>query len=125
MDISSPAGVATVRAIGSKYGWKKTEAFGEWWHYNYAGGYGGRDPGPSGGPPPLRRGSRGKAVTVLQRRLRRMGHKIKADGHFGAGTSRALKAFQRNHGLKADGVYGQGTDRRLKRALKNRERKKK
>ena len=95
-----------------------------YWHYNYAGGYRGRDPGPSGGPPPLRQGSRGKRVTQLQRRLRRMGHtEVRADGHFGQSTARALKAFQRNHKLNADGVYGQGTDKRLKAALKGRERK--
>ena len=38
--------------IGGRYGWKKTEAFSEWWHMNYVGGYHGKNPGPDGGPPP-------------------------------------------------------------------------
>ena len=125
MDVSTPAGVATIRAIGGKYGWRKTEAFSEWWHYNYAGGYKGGNPGPGGGPAPLRRGSRGKRVKMLQKRLRRMGHKdLRADGDFGRTTYNKLREFQRHHGLKADGVYGQTTDKRLKAALKGREQNK-
>ncbi len=47
---------------------------------------------------------RGSSVAVLQRRLH-----ITADGVFGPGTERAVKAFQRRHGLTADGVVGPAT----------------
>jgi peptidoglycan hydrolase-like protein with peptidoglycan-binding domain len=49
-------------------------------------------------------GSRGSSVRLLQRRLG-----IAADGVFGPGTARALRAFQRAHGLTADGVAGPAT----------------
>jgi lysozyme family protein len=48
------------------------------------------------------------AVVALQRRLG-----IAADGVFGPGTLRALKAFQRRRGLAADGVVGAATWRAL------------
>ena len=49
----------------------------------------------------LKRGDRGPAVRILQRRLR-----ITADGAFGPITERAVKRFQRRHGLVPDGVVG-------------------
>ena len=57
----------------------------------------------------LKRGSRGSAVTALQRQLRfRFGYKsVKVDGSFGAATETAVKSFQKKHGLKADGIVGQ------------------
>jgi peptidoglycan hydrolase-like protein with peptidoglycan-binding domain len=48
--------------------------------------------------------SRGGSVALLQRKLG-----IAADGVFGPGTARAVKAFQRRRGLTADGVVGPGT----------------
>lgn len=52
VDLKTPPMRAIVDEIGSRYGWKKVEAPSEWWHVNYVGGYGGKDPGPDGGPPP-------------------------------------------------------------------------
>src|SRR6185503_18258367 len=52
----------------------------------------------------LKKGSKGKWVRVLQRRLG-----IRADGLFGKGTRRAVKRFQRRHGLTADGIVGPAT----------------
>jgi hypothetical protein len=49
----------------------------------------------------LKRGDRGPAVRILQRRLR-----ITADGVFGPITARAVKRFQRRRGLVPDGVVG-------------------
>jgi lysozyme family protein len=46
----------------------------------------------------------GSGVADLQRALG-----ISADGVFGRGTARAVRAFQRKHGLKADGVVGPAT----------------
>jgi len=59
----------------------------------------------------LKKGSKGKWVRVLQRRLG-----IRADGLFGKGTRRAVKRFQRRHGLTADGIVGPATWSALKRA---------
>jgi peptidoglycan hydrolase-like protein with peptidoglycan-binding domain len=49
----------------------------------------------------LKRGDRGPAVAILQRRLR-----IPADGVFGPLTERAVKRYQRRRGLVPDGVVG-------------------
>jgi peptidoglycan hydrolase-like protein with peptidoglycan-binding domain len=49
----------------------------------------------------LKRGDRGPAVRILQRRLG-----ITADGVFGPITERAVKRYQRRHGLVPDGVVG-------------------
>lgn len=72
--------------------------------------------GQTAGPSPitgLKRGdgfaSQGKAnlapfVRQLQNMLSRAGHPVKADGLFGGGTERAVKAFQRKAGLSATGI---------------------
>lgn len=58
----------------------------------------------------LRRGSKGSAVTELQKKLKRWGYYSGAvDGVFGNGTEAAVKAFQRKNGLTADGVVGPKT----------------
>jgi peptidoglycan hydrolase-like protein with peptidoglycan-binding domain len=49
----------------------------------------------------LKRGDRGAAVRILQRRLG-----ITADGVFGPVTERTVKRYQRSHGLVPDGVVG-------------------
>ena len=49
----------------------------------------------------LRMGSRGPAVTELQRMLG-----IPADGVFGRQTRRAVRAYQAAHGLEVDGIVG-------------------
>ena len=59
----------------------------------------------------VRRGSKGSAVTALQRQLRfRWGYKsVAADGVFGAATQTAVKDFQTKKKLTADGIVGAGT----------------
>lgn len=52
----------------------------------------------------LRRGSRGTTVKKLQEKLG-----IDADGKFGPGTEKAVKAYQSENGLKADGIVGPNT----------------
>ena len=82
------------------------------------------DPGDTGGaspPPPVsggfdypgtpvRRGSRGPAVRLVQYALG-----LTPDGTFGPRAESAVKAFQKARGLKADGVVGPGTWEALKR----------
>ena len=52
----------------------------------------------------LKKGARGTAVVVVQRRLG-----LYADGVFGRRTKRAVKRFQRAHGLVVDGEVGPAT----------------
>jgi lysozyme len=59
--------------------------------------------------PVLKKGARGEAVKRLQRALSAAGHRVAADGDFGPGTDRAVRAFQTAHALQVDGVAGPGT----------------
>ena len=52
----------------------------------------------------LKNGSRGEDVKKVQAFLN-----LKADGIFGSGTERAVKAWQSANGLKADGLVGNNT----------------
>ncbi len=52
----------------------------------------------------LRRGMRGDGVKIMQQALG-----ISADGIFGPGTERSLKAWQAKNGLTADGIAGPAT----------------
>ena len=52
----------------------------------------------------LRKGSRGDGVKMMQEALG-----VGADGAFGPGTERALKAWQTANGLTADGIAGPNT----------------
>ena len=63
---------------------------------------------------PLRRGSSGTAVIVLQVRLEELGFDPGGiDGSFGPGTERAVRAFQDFNGLTVDGVVGDTTSAAL------------
>jgi peptidoglycan hydrolase-like protein with peptidoglycan-binding domain len=69
--------------------------------------------------PVLRNGSRGIAVRGLERRLIAAGFGVDdVDGHFGAQTEAAVRAFQERYELPVDGVVGQQTWDRL-RALEH------
>ena len=56
----------------------------------------------------LRKGSRGEGVKIMQEALG-----VSADGAFGPGTERALKAWQTANGLTADGIAGPMTLEKL------------
>ena len=58
----------------------------------------------------LRQGSTGSEVKEVQRRLKQWGYYSgSVDGVFGAGTKKAVIAFQKKNGLTADGVVGKST----------------
>ena len=58
----------------------------------------------------LRQGSKGGEVKEVQRRLKQWGYYTGAvDGVFGAGTKKAVIAFQKKNGLTADGIVGKST----------------
>ena len=70
------------------------------------------------GDRPLRSGASGPDVRELQQALGQAGFKVKVDGHFGTGTLRAVKRFQRASRLEASGTVGTRTVKALKRALR-------
>lgn len=62
----------------------------------------------------LKQGSRGSEVKEVQRRLKQWGYYTgSVDGIFGAGTKKAVIAFQKKNGLTADGVVGKATYKAL------------
>ena len=62
----------------------------------------------------LRQGSTGSEVKEMQRRLKQWGYYTGVvDGVFGAGTKKAVIAFQKKNGLTADGVVGLSTYKAL------------
>lgn len=61
----------------------------------------------------LQRGDRGEAVRQMQSALADLGYELTVDGKFGAGTEKAVKAFQKDQGLQQDGVAGSQTLGRL------------
>ncbi|PZE21054.1 spore cortex-lytic enzyme [Paenibacillus xerothermodurans] len=68
----------------------------------------------------LSRGSVNGDVWDLQFRLKALGSYTQPlDGKFGAGTEKAVRAFQRSYGLAADGVVGPDTWAALKKYTLN------
>ena len=57
----------------------------------------------------LKNGSKGEAVTALQKQLVTLGYAIKVDGDFGAGTEKAVLSLQGSFGYDTDGIVGPGT----------------
>lgn len=67
---------------------------------------------------PLRLGSTGSAVAVLQHALGRLGHSVTdPEGTFGASTAAAVRTFQTRHGLCVNGVAGGQTKGAISRAI--------
>ncbi len=84
----------------------------------------GRRGKPRFGSRSMRSGHRGWDVAALQFLLRRRGvDPGSIDGGFGAGTSAAVRRFQRSRGLAADGVAGAATIRALQRGGRSRARR--
>lgn len=103
---------------GAKYGWSKTEAFHEPWHWNYVGGV--KFPTFE----TLRKGSRGPRVVRLTKRLafihRKRGPayldrwywKLKPE------AVKGVRDFQRAYRLKVDGEIGPKTAARINGVFK-------
>ncbi len=101
-----------LKSNGSKYGWKKIEAFTEPWHWNYVGGY---KPKPKNRV--VKQGDKGKIVRKWQQRLViwMPDEDTKPDGIYGKDTRTAVTRFQYVHGLEVDGKIGLQTKRYLER----------
>jgi hypothetical protein len=96
---------------GGAYGWKKTEAFSEAWHFNYVAGiYKGTPPFKT-----LQHGSKGPRVVKFTKRLAYI-HKRKGPAYlkhwrwkFVDEVVDSVKAFQKSYRLKVDGEIGPKT----------------
>jgi len=77
------------------------------------GGGGVTTPPPGTARPVVRQGSRGAAVTELQRLLNTRGERLATDGIFGPLTDAAVRRFQRSQGIGVDGIVGPITWGRL------------
>jgi hypothetical protein len=120
VDVAEPWMRTWIDEHGHEYGWEKTEAFSEWWHVNYVGGWSGKSQFRA-----LRRGSKGPRVKRLHKLLRHAGsllphpkpHRYWSGPYtskFGRVTVRRVKRFQRDHKLRADGVVGEKTWHKLR-----------
>ena len=113
VDLAAPWMRAWIDAHGAHYGWRKTEAFSEWWHVNYVGGVHFK---PTKQWPTLKLRDGGPEVFRAQTYLKHKGFfRAKQSGYFGPITLRAVKKFQASRNLKADGVIGPSTWAALRR----------
>lgn len=98
---------------GGEFGWKKTEAFGEPWHYNFVGGV----DFPTFEE--MKKGDHGKRIERMTKRLsfvHEPGGKAFLDGpseKFTEAVEKAVRRFQKVFKLKADGVVGPKTAGRI------------
>jgi hypothetical protein len=116
VDLAEPWMRTWIDKHGAQYGWKKTEAWSEWWHVNYVGGY--RPP-----PNPLRfltRTQRAHANKLLYHR-----REANREAQSGKGPRYRKQVKWRNHYrelVEKDYKRAHGRQARvLKRVLKDRD----
>jgi Putative peptidoglycan binding domain len=109
VDLAEPWMRDWVDEHGAKYGWRKTEAFSEWWHVNYVGGVS----FPTFET--LKKGSRGKRVRHYTRRLAYI-HRRKGPAYlkrwywrYKQPVADGVRAFQKSYKLTVDGEIGPKT----------------
>lgn len=96
-------------------GWRKIEAFSEWWHVNYTTPQPYPNPGPLASTPTLRVGSRGACQAPFVRELESRLRFSHPDGTFQASTAGAVKRFEKRHHWKhPDGVATASTWNKLR-----------
>lgn len=110
---------------GARFGWRKTEAFSEWWHVNFVGGVNFPEFVPlEWGKKnsrkrvrfytkrlafihPLRDPKDPRSGAYLKRPVGRPGSSYRKD------VVAAVKDFQRDHGLSVDGIIGEDTAHKI------------
>lgn len=110
--------IELVKRHGASFGWRKTEAFNEPWHYCYVPGHykAISDWARPRAGETVKPGVNGPAVVELKRRLRMAGYwpkPLPINSGFGRTTALAVKKFQRARRLRADGVVGPSTWKQL------------
>lgn len=79
------------------------------------------DPVPAGakfGDHALERGDRGRDVRVLQRWLTMVGFETDVDGHYGRGTGRTVRGYERRYDQRVDGRFSRGQAKGLRKRAK-------
>jgi hypothetical protein len=109
IDVRTDGMASWLREHGAEFGWKKTEAFSEPWHFNFVGGV----EFPTFEP--MKKGSHGKRVERLTKRLafiHEKGGKAFLDRpyeKFTEAVEEAVRQFQKAYKLEVDGVVGPKT----------------
>lgn len=105
---------------GARFGWKKTEAFSEWWHVNFVGGVS----FPTFESLSMKKGSRGKRVRWYTKRLAFIHRPHSGRPYLKRWFWRyqkpvvsGVRAFQGDQGLRVDGVIGPETAYRISRVF--------
>lgn len=111
-----------IRLHGKRFGWLKTEAFTEPWHYTWVGGYNRPDPGADLHSPILRLHSGGPGQNIYVRKVQKLlrGHGFKTvdvDGSFGRSTAKAVRHFQKGQRIPVTGVVSPRVWKRLRRPV--------
>lgn len=115
VDIPNAWEQSWIREHGPHFGWEKTEAFSEAWHFTYV-------PGVFKAPPAfkaLHKGSRGPRVVKYTKRLAFIRHPEHGPylkrwyWKFKQPVKGAVIDFQHDHGLRRDGVIGPKTAARI------------
>lgn len=110
-----------IRSNASRYGFNPAGYnFGEPWHIEYTGSFGGGSGSGGGGsstgwPAHDRYGA--AWVTEIQKKLNRLGYGVSVDGQDGPATQKAVSDFQGKHGLPQDGIAGPDTNAKLDSVL--------
>jgi peptidoglycan hydrolase-like protein with peptidoglycan-binding domain len=114
VDLKAPWMRSWIDDHGARWGWRKIEAFSEWWHVNYVGG---KFAAPF---KVLRYGSHEtKRIRWYTKRLAfiRPDHQpsyLKSKrGVFDLEVRAAVREFQRDHDLDDDGIIGEDTAHRI------------
>lgn len=99
-----------LHASGTKFGWNKTEAWDEPWHWTFTGT----------GDHALKPGHRGRWVRKYRARLRFLGYPLPRGRKFDLQMKGHVEVFQKRHGLKVTGEIDGMTAYHINRAMHRR-----
>lgn len=113
---------AVMDDIGDRFGWRKTEAFSEWWHMNYAGSFHRPNPGTNLHSPTLRQHSGGPGQNIYVRKIQKLlrGHgdkSVDVDGTYGWQTRVAVRRFQLAERIPTNGIVSPRVWKHLRRPV--------